>query len=279
VSAQLFASSDELLNLGLLSLPRGFKAFRSRGSGPRFDLRARGRYLEFSEDDQLRFIGRSRKALQLAVADAFETLASTHSGTFAFLHAGGVEVDGRVIVLPGRSHAGKSTLVAAFLERGAKYLSDDMIPIDRKLLAHPFPRPIGIRTKTGGSPRRTPIEKMGATHADGPLPMAMVWSGTYDPLKITPSFNLRNGGRAFADLLAQSPGARIRPSVIVPILSEIARTVPVYTGVRGDAGEMVAAVLERLQSRKLQRKAGPAVEPMIRAHAAPARSRTGMREE
>jgi hypothetical protein len=279
VSARLIATSEELLNLGLLSLPRGFKAFRSRGSGPRFDLRARGPYVEFSENDQVRFVGRSRKALRMAVADAFETLASIHSRTFAFLHAGGVEVEGRVIVLPGRSHAGKSTLVAAFLDRGARYLSDDMIPIDRTLLAHPFPRPMGIRKQTGSSPQRTPIERMGGAHADRPLPLAMVWSGTYDPSRTRPTFNVRKGGRAFAELLAQSPGARVQPRVVVPILSEIARTVPVYTGVRGEAGEMVTAILARLQAGNLPGRAGPAPKPMMRAHAAPVRPRTGTKKE
>lgn len=246
VSARLAASGSELLQSALAGLPAGFRTSRSEGRGPWFRCRKKGTRLELLIGPEVRFAGRSTIAFQIAVADALETFASTHSERFAFLHAGGVAIDGRAILLPGRSHAGKSTLVAAFLKRGAAYLSDDMVPIDWRLHAHPFPRPLGIRSLAGGMPKRTPVASLGALSADRSLPIALVWCGSYDPLATRPAFKRRQGGEAFAELLAHAPGARIRPGVIVPILAKIAASVPVFRGVRGDADAMIDEILRRL---------------------------------
>ena len=42
-----------------------------------------------------------------------------------FVHAGVVAWKGHAIVIPGRSHSGKTTLVKAFLQAGATYYSDE----------------------------------------------------------------------------------------------------------------------------------------------------------
>jgi hypothetical protein len=253
VSARLEANDDEVLRGVLRTLPAGFESTAIRtGRGSSFDalleVRAAGRQLQLKEAGLLRFQGTSRRALGRRLADALETLASTSSRTFAFLHAGGVEVDGRVILLPGRSHAGKSTLVTAFLKRGARYLSDDMVPVDSSLRAWPFPRPLGIRSAPGRSPTRTPIRSIGGVAARVPLPIALVWCGRYKPGVRRPSFKRHAGLAAFAQLLAQSPGAQIRPEIIMPILVGLARGTSVFSGVRGEAEPMVDALLKRLET-------------------------------
>src|SRR5438094_6797894 len=55
-----------------------------------------------------------------------------------FLHAGVVGWRGRALVLPGRSRAGKSTLVAELVRAGATYLSDEYAVLDDAARAHPF---------------------------------------------------------------------------------------------------------------------------------------------
>lgn len=42
-----------------------------------------------------------------------------------FVHSGVVEFDRRAIVFPGKSRYGKSTMVAALVEAGCRYLSDE----------------------------------------------------------------------------------------------------------------------------------------------------------
>lgn len=251
VAATLAATSEALLARAIDALPKGFRVGRGPADGRAYEIRRRSDgSIEFRRGDLLLFLGQLGTRLREAIAGEFESLASTDSSEFAFLHAGCVEVDGRAIVMPGRSHAGKSTLVAAFLKRGARYLSDDMAPIDRRLRAHPFPRPLGIRGANGGSPVRTSLKKLRARPARGPIPIAAVWSGTYSPLASTTTCDRKIGGAGFAEMLAQAPGAQIRPDVLVPILAAMARRVPVYAGKRGEADQAVDALLALIKRTK-----------------------------
>jgi hypothetical protein len=68
-----------------------------------------------------------------------------------FVHAGVVANDGRAVVLPGLSRAGKSTLVLALLREGARLLSDELLaydPASGRLL--PFPRAVKVRDECAG---------------------------------------------------------------------------------------------------------------------------------
>ena len=65
------------------------------------------------------------------------------------VHAAAVSVAGRGLVLPGRTRAGKTTLLMALLECGAELLSDDLAFLDARGRVHPHPRPALVR----GTPR------------------------------------------------------------------------------------------------------------------------------
>ena len=247
VSARLSASREVLLRSALRGVPPGFRTSRRPLSGPLLPFRtSAGAILTTLEGRAIR-LGVSRKQVTAYVESRLESLASTHSPRFAFLHAGCVEIDGHAIVLPGRSCAGKSTLVAEFVKRGARYLSDDLVPIDARLRAHPFPRPIGIRPVQGGAATKASLTSLGLEPATRPRPIAFIWCGSFEPLVGISSFAPQSAAQAFAALLAHAPGAQVRPEVIVPILAGIARTVPVFVGVRGEASEIVDAIRARLK--------------------------------
>jgi hypothetical protein len=62
------------------------------------------------------------------------------------LHAAAVRIDDQLIVLPGESGAGKTTLTANLLAAGAVYLTDELVFVDRKTgLADCLPRPLNIK--------------------------------------------------------------------------------------------------------------------------------------
>jgi hypothetical protein len=62
------------------------------------------------------------------------------------LHAGGVEADGRAVVLPGVSGSGKSTLCAALVQSGLAYLSDELVALDLATdQVLPYPKPITVK--------------------------------------------------------------------------------------------------------------------------------------
>lgn len=57
------------------------------------------------------------------------------------LHGNGIEIDGKCLICVGPSGIGKSTLTAAFLQRGHHILADDVMPLDSSGMAIPgFPR-------------------------------------------------------------------------------------------------------------------------------------------
>src|SRR5918994_2119193 len=96
-------------------------------------------HLLYAESQQL------ARSLELDdVMAALETDLQLHVAEFAprrvFVHAGVVGWRGRAILLPGASHAGKSTLVAALLRAGATYYSDEYAVLDLSGRVHPYAR-------------------------------------------------------------------------------------------------------------------------------------------
>lgn len=66
----------------------------------------------------------------------------------AFLHAAALERDGEVVVLAGESMAGKTTLAAALLAEGFRFLGDDIIPLSlHEDSLEPCPFPLRIRAE------------------------------------------------------------------------------------------------------------------------------------
>ncbi len=81
-----------------------------------------------------------------ALAAHAERIVAERAPDHLFVHAGVVGWEGRAIVMPGASFAGKTTLVQAWLEAGAVYDSDEFAVLDRAGRVHPFPRPLAIGT-------------------------------------------------------------------------------------------------------------------------------------
>ncbi len=97
-----------------------------------------------------------------------------------FVHAGGVAVNGRALLIPGRSHSGKSTLVAALLRMGAAYLSDEYAVIDERGTILPFPMALSIRDGAGVA-RIVDPEGLGASVITVPTPARLVVATSFRP--------------------------------------------------------------------------------------------------
>src|SRR6476469_10330058 len=80
-----------------------------------------------------------------ALEDELQKYVMVNARDRVFVHAGVVGWKGRAILLPGRSMAGKSTLVRALLAAGATYYSDEFAVLDAKGRVHPFPRRLSLR--------------------------------------------------------------------------------------------------------------------------------------
>jgi hypothetical protein len=73
-------------------------------------------------------------------------LIMKHIRSHYIVHAGCLSLDGRGVIISGRSGMGKSTLTAHLATRGMGFLSDELAPISRRTgMIDAVPMPIGIR--------------------------------------------------------------------------------------------------------------------------------------
>lgn len=81
-----------------------------------------------------------------------------------FVHAGVIEFGGHVLVFPGQSFCGKSTLIREMVSRGCHYYSDEFAVFDcQDGTVFPFRRPISVRQ---GATGKVVFESPGTTHSE-----------------------------------------------------------------------------------------------------------------
>ncbi|MFQ5460455.1 MAG: hypothetical protein ACE5EL_06640, partial [Anaerolineae bacterium] len=114
-----------------------------------------GRRLQLSNPTEL-----SERA-QLALVCA----AAAHRHDRVVLHSGAAERNGQAILLVGPSGWGKTTVTAALVKQGWRYLSDEFAPITPDGHVHPFPRALRLVPPDGAEfhgRARTPASSTGS---------------------------------------------------------------------------------------------------------------------
>jgi hypothetical protein len=159
-----------------------------------------------------------------------------------FVHAGVVGWRRGAIVLPGRSFAGKSTLVDALVRAGATYYSDEYAVLDARGRVFPFPRALKLRERPGGSAK--PASRSGPERPAGtrPLPVRLVALTHYQPGARWESRAL-SPGQALLALMETTVPVRHRPEATLKTLREVVTRAPVIQGVRGEVEEAVERLL------------------------------------
>lgn len=163
-----------------------------------------------------------------------------------FLHAGVIGWRGRALVLPGASHAGKTTLVAELVRAGAHYYSDEYAILDGDGRVHPYPRPLRVRFDGDVDVRPVAPATLGAV-GKRPLPVSLVAlcdyraGARFGPRTLAP-------GAAMLALLAHAPAARLKPKVALTTLRPLVRRARVVHGARGEAREAAAQLLEAMMT-------------------------------
>jgi hypothetical protein len=180
--------------------------------------------------------------IDAAIRSRVAVLAPDH----VFIHAGVVAHEGRALLLPGRSLAGKTTLVAALVSQGAGYLSDEFAVLDADGLVHPYPKPLSVRVKPGSLRQRdTPVESFGGVAADRAFPAEIIAVTRYErgaewrPARRSPA----NGALA---LLSNAVPARERPAQTLAAVRRASADALVLEGTRGEAPATARDLLDRL---------------------------------
>jgi hypothetical protein len=164
----------------------------------------------------------------------------------AVVHGGVVAHDGRAILLPGPTRAGKSTLVAELVRRGAPYFSDEYALIDADGRVHPYPRPLLLRDGSGYDQPRLATE-LGGTVAHEPLPAGLIVGLRY-VTDASPFMQAMSQAEGVLLLLRNTPQALAdQPWILAPLERAIGDAA-CFAGLRGEARETAAAILQLASS-------------------------------
>ena len=184
-----------------------------------------------------------------SVLDAFEShvqlTVAEHAPRLVFVHAGVVGWKNRAIVIPGLSHSGKTTLVDRLIRAGATYYSDEYAVLDARGRVHPYPRALGMRSPGSHQSKKVRAEEIGAIVGSKYLRVGLVVSTNYKegarwrPRQVT-------RGKGVLELLSNTVSARAQPEMALSVLPVALESALILKGVRGEAGEIVKAILERI---------------------------------
>lgn len=160
-----------------------------------------------------------------------------------FVHAGAVGWKGKAIIIPGRSYAGKTTLVRELVRAGATYYSDEYAVLDMQGRLHPYPQPLAIRQNGSYKQKKYPVETLGGVAGRKPLPISLVVLSKYRenarwrPLRLTV-------GQGVLALLDNTVPARRKPEVVFPTLHKAIEKATILKGDRGEVEGIVSRILE-----------------------------------
>jgi hypothetical protein len=199
----------------------------------------------------LLYYGTSRIARVVGLNELLYTLESNLHFSVAvgargriFVHAGVVGWRGRGIVIAGPSMSGKTALVAELVRAGAEYYSDEFAVFDGQGRVHPYPRPLMIREEGNEQQQKYPVEALGGRAGTKALPVSLVAitafraGAKWHPRVLTP-------GQALLALMDNTLLARLKAKTALEWLQPVALRATVLKGVRGEAREMAASLLER----------------------------------
>ena len=211
-----------------------------RNPGPRFELSREGETV--ATESTLDFaLWRLEHELRALIA----LKAPDH----IFVHAGVVGHRGNALLIPGETHAGKTSLVAALLRAGADtYYSDEYAPLDSAGLVHPFSKPLSIRNERFVQVDRH-VESLGGVASEEPLPVGAVVLTNFEPGAEWRPRQL-SSGEALLAVLAHTVPAQSRPREALRTISRSLERVTALEGTRGEAEDVAPLLLAELTRRR-----------------------------
>jgi len=177
---------------------------------------------------------------------ALDDVVIRHMTEFHAVHAGAVVLGEQALLLPGVTHAGKSSLVAELLRRGATYFSDEYALIDSEGRVHPYPRPLLLRN---GSHEQSPWLPAECNAHTGESAVSVDWilSLEYSPENIW-SVTAVCQSEALLILLRNTPHIWSESPNMVAAFQHAVSSAKCYVGRRPEADEAVSRILQLLGS-------------------------------
>jgi hypothetical protein len=215
----------------------------------RFNLDARdgnGYELQLNEEEELtgeyRTLGLALQLLDMHMCGYI----AVHAPERIFVHAGAVAHRGRLIVVPGASFSGKSTLVGALLRAGATYYSDDFAVFDQTGRVHPYPKPLSLRNQWDEGTLHT-AESFGASTGKEPLSPSLIVLTNFRPGAEWRPRRL-SSGEGVLGMLSNTVPAQERPAESLSVISRAVNGAVVLEGDRGEAEALAPLLLAEVDA-------------------------------
>jgi hypothetical protein len=191
-------------------------------------------------------VGHGRTPVEAAdlIGDDIHHQIAHRTPDLLLIHAGAVAWRGLAIAFPGRTHAGKTTLVAALVVAGAEYLSDEFAVLDATGRLLPYPRKLAIRDSHGRG-RPIPVDDLGGFVAPGPRPLVLVVSTRFEPDAVWDPTRL-GGSRSLLPLIDNSVVAQTRSAHTMATIAGLGDRVTTLVGPRGEATDIVPDILDHV---------------------------------
>ena len=233
--------------------PNGFEEIDGRHIEHQFSI-------ELKADDKLDLYRNDKLVLNRSTRDGFlDDLGRKLRVTIAefavskvFLHAGVISWKGRAIVIPGKSFAGKTSLVAELIKRGALYYSDEFAILDADGKVEPYPKMLSLRGIIDDYQQVDyPVESLGGTAGSAIIPIGMVLITEYradetslkkrEPKILSP-------GEGIMEILPHTVPLRNKPEFALRVLNKVASRAIIVKILRGEAKEFAAWLLNYYES-------------------------------
>lgn len=189
-------------------------------------------------EDELSGTARTREERLRFMENWLHLGLAARSPQALFLHAGAVVHRGHGIVLPGSTHAGKSTLVHALVEAGATYYSDEFAVLDPEGRLHPHPVALNLRG-TGS----LGVQDLGGPVDLSPVPVGLVLLARHEPGRSQDAFEEVPPGEALLECLQHAVNARAFPALALRCLAPLATGTRFLRGPRGEAPATARSLL------------------------------------
>ena len=180
-----------------------------------------------------------------SVMGALELYVAELAPGLIFIHAGAVTIDGVGVIVPGRTMAGKSTLIMALVAAGAVYYSDEYAILNEDAMLLPYPRHLHMRPREGGEGMDVDPDTIGTT-GSGPAPIALIahltFGETWHVGDLSPA-------RRVLALLDNAVAAQSRTPEVLARCSTVAETAVGLSGTRGDAAQTAATIVSLVRGK------------------------------
>jgi hypothetical protein len=247
VRVRVLVSGPEELERVRGLLPPGSQPCTATGLEATFALRRDGASAyELGRDGDTLVGGLPLEVALEALEREIRFLVALKAPAHIFVHAGVVGHGGAAILIPGSSHAGKTSLVAALVRAGADYYSDEFGPLDAAGLVHPFAKPLSIRNEQYVQIDHH-VAALGGVAGDEPLPVGAVVMTTYEAGARWRPRRLSSGEAVLA-LLSHTVPAQSRPTEALRTISRsLGRATTVIESARGEADRVAPLLLAELE--------------------------------